>query len=104
MVTSSIYVVIAFVNIDTKWIKQNGIDVTQHYVYIILIKHTSFTGKGIAYGTEFPFASATTSSTEGPEPGMDIAPPILSLSLCTLEIRFSSQRKVKIFSLKSKET
>ena len=73
-------------------------------IYIILIKHTSFTGEGIAYGTEFPFASATTSSTEGPEPGMDIAPPILSLSLCTLEIRFSSQRKVKIFSLKSKET
>ena len=34
MVTSSIYVVIAFVNIDTKWIKQNGIDVTQHYVYM----------------------------------------------------------------------
>ena len=67
-------------------------------------KHTSFTGKGTLYGTEFPFASATTSSTEGPEPGMDIAPPILSLSLCTLEIRFSSQRKVKIFSLKSKET
>ena len=103
MVTSSIYVVIAFVNIDTKWIKQNGIDVTQHYVYIILIKHTSITGKGIAYGTELSFASATTSSTEGPEPGMDIAPPILSLSR-TLEIRFSSQRKVKIFSLKSKET
>lgn len=68
---------------------------TQHYVYIILIKHTSFTGKGIAYGTEFPFASATTSSTEGPEPGMDIAPPILSLSR-TLEIRFFTKKSEDI--------
>ena len=100
---SSIRVVIAFVNIDTKWrTKRDRCDATLR-IYIILVKHTSFTGKGIAYGTEFPFASATTSSTEGPEPGMDIAPPILSLSR-TLEIRFSSQRKVKIFSLKSKET
>ena len=67
-------------------------------------KHTSFTGKGTLYGTEFPFVSATTSSTEGPEPGMDIAPPILSLSR-TLEIRFFFTKKSEdIFSLKSKET
>ena len=65
-------------------------------IYVILIKHTSFTGKGIAYGTEFPFASATTSSTEGPEPGMDIAPPILSRRRRrrrrTLEMRFFTKK------------
>ena len=87
---SSIRVVIAFVNIDTKWrTKRDRCD-----AILINTNHTSFTGKGIAYGTEFPFASATTSSTEGPEPGMDIAPPILSRRRRTLEIRFSSQRKV----------
>lgn len=63
---------------------------------ILYNKHTSFTGKGIAYGTEFPFASATTSSTEGPEPGMDIAPPILSLSR-TLEMRFFTKKSEDIF-------
>ena len=69
---------------------------TQHYVCILHNKHTSFTGKGIAYGTEFPFASATTSSTEGPEPGMDIAPPILSRRR-KLEIRFFTKKSEDIF-------